>query len=159
MNPRIVTILQAHILRIEWEPIAFDFPSIKPFEGNILDIKPIPYRPFKGGEYQYAVALPIHLNHRLNLSVSQWASEACPGTNGSRCVHVRPDLQRRSPLSRGLPHTFSPAYEYPSVSSDNCALARPAVLRIPQDQRVPHPDAPRQGGHVPLAATGGRWFG
>ncbi|KAF7799083.1 hypothetical protein EIP86_010313 [Pleurotus ostreatoroseus] len=35
----------------EWTPVAFRYPRIEPCLERLEDVKPIPYRPFKWGEY------------------------------------------------------------------------------------------------------------
>ncbi|KAH9938721.1 uncharacterized protein B0H18DRAFT_968444, partial [Fomitopsis serialis] len=37
-----------------WEPAVFDYPQVEPCTDDLNTIKPIPYRPFRWGEYQYA---------------------------------------------------------------------------------------------------------
>ena len=39
-------------LLLEWTPAAFEYPRIEPRRGPLDTVKPIPYRPFKWGEYQ-----------------------------------------------------------------------------------------------------------
>ncbi|KZT74535.1 hypothetical protein DAEQUDRAFT_734812 [Daedalea quercina L-15889] len=41
----------------EWSPVKFDYPHVKPFEEDILNVKPIPYRPFKWGEYHVTMGI------------------------------------------------------------------------------------------------------
>jgi hypothetical protein len=35
-----------------WVPLAFEYPEVIPCLHPIRDVKPVPYRPFKWGEYQ-----------------------------------------------------------------------------------------------------------
>ncbi|EMD40976.1 hypothetical protein CERSUDRAFT_111549 [Gelatoporia subvermispora B] len=35
----------------EWTPVAFDYPRVEPFQGDLSSVRPIPYRPFRWGEY------------------------------------------------------------------------------------------------------------
>ncbi|KAL4075697.1 hypothetical protein J3A83DRAFT_2022720 [Scleroderma citrinum] len=35
-----------------WTPEKFDYPEITPYPDALVDIRPIPYRPFRWGEYQ-----------------------------------------------------------------------------------------------------------
>ncbi|KAH9843744.1 uncharacterized protein C8Q71DRAFT_719459 [Rhodofomes roseus] len=41
----------------EWSPVAFDYPAIEPFNEDIMNVKPIPYRPFKWGEYHVTMGI------------------------------------------------------------------------------------------------------
>ena len=36
----------------EWTPVAFEYPRFAPCESHFSTLKPIPYRPFKWGDYQ-----------------------------------------------------------------------------------------------------------
>ena len=36
----------------EWTPVAFEYPRFAPCENHFSTLKPIPYRPFKWGDYQ-----------------------------------------------------------------------------------------------------------
>lgn len=40
-------------LLLEWTPVAFAYPHVEPCREDVAAIKPVPYRPFKWGEYQY----------------------------------------------------------------------------------------------------------
>ncbi|KZT12648.1 uncharacterized protein LAESUDRAFT_640177 [Laetiporus sulphureus 93-53] len=40
-----------------WHPVEFDYPAIEPFEGDIMTLKPIPYRPFRWGEYHVTMGI------------------------------------------------------------------------------------------------------
>ena len=39
-------------VRAEWNPVAFDYPRFGPCGAHFSALKPIPYRPFKWGDYQ-----------------------------------------------------------------------------------------------------------
>ncbi|KAI0346975.1 hypothetical protein BDW22DRAFT_482216 [Trametopsis cervina] len=40
-----------------WTPVAFDYPRVEPCPTDPLTLKPIPYRPFKWGEYRVSMGL------------------------------------------------------------------------------------------------------
>ncbi|KAI0092520.1 hypothetical protein BDY19DRAFT_990236 [Irpex rosettiformis] len=41
----------------EWKPVQFDYPTIVPSADDPRNIRPVPYRPFKWGEYQVMMGL------------------------------------------------------------------------------------------------------
>ncbi|KAI0081015.1 hypothetical protein K474DRAFT_1657199 [Panus rudis PR-1116 ss-1] len=41
----------------EWKPVSFTYPEVTPFPGDIASTKPIPYRPFKWGEYHVTMGI------------------------------------------------------------------------------------------------------
>lgn len=40
-----------------WEPAEFQYPRFAPFTGDITQVKPIPYRPFKWGDYHVTMGI------------------------------------------------------------------------------------------------------
>ena len=43
------------ILIEAWKPVHFNYPTITPFPTDPLEMKPIPYRPFREGEYPFVL--------------------------------------------------------------------------------------------------------
>ncbi|GBE79122.1 hypothetical protein SCP_0203190 [Sparassis crispa] len=41
----------------EWTPVVFDYPKIEPFTGDLSAVKPIPYRPFRWGDYHVTMGI------------------------------------------------------------------------------------------------------
>ncbi|OCH95886.1 hypothetical protein OBBRIDRAFT_442056 [Obba rivulosa] len=41
----------------EWTPVAFEYPRVEAFVGDLSDVKPIPYRPFRWGEYYVTMGI------------------------------------------------------------------------------------------------------
>ncbi|PCH41571.1 hypothetical protein WOLCODRAFT_137476 [Wolfiporia cocos MD-104 SS10] len=41
----------------EWAPVQFDYPHVDPFIEDISNVKPIPYRPFRWGEYHVTMGI------------------------------------------------------------------------------------------------------
>ena len=40
-------------------PVDFEYPRVEPWRGDLEKVRPIPYRPFKWGEYQCVVGLRL----------------------------------------------------------------------------------------------------
>lgn len=38
-----------------WKPVHFNYPTITPLATDPLSMKPIPYRPFRAGEYPFVL--------------------------------------------------------------------------------------------------------
>ncbi|OSD01781.1 hypothetical protein PYCCODRAFT_472517 [Trametes coccinea BRFM310] len=41
----------------EWTPVAFDYPRLEPHKEHFSNVKPIPYRPFKWGDYHVTMGI------------------------------------------------------------------------------------------------------
>ncbi|EKM59559.1 uncharacterized protein PHACADRAFT_250145 [Phanerochaete carnosa HHB-10118-sp] len=41
----------------EWTPVAFEYPAIAPCREDVSAVKPVPYRPFKWGEYHVTMGI------------------------------------------------------------------------------------------------------
>ncbi|KAH9950050.1 hypothetical protein B0H21DRAFT_21333 [Amylocystis lapponica] len=41
----------------EWTPVAFDYPRVEPFVDDLKSVKPVPYRPFRWGDYHVTMGI------------------------------------------------------------------------------------------------------
>ena len=56
----------------EWDPVVFRYPLVEACPRSLTEIKPIPYRPFRWGAYQYAFLLSLFAPLSVILVVLRW---------------------------------------------------------------------------------------
>ncbi|KAI0643676.1 hypothetical protein C8Q79DRAFT_1002294 [Trametes meyenii] len=79
----------------EWTPVAFDYPQLEPSKEHFSQVKPIPYRPFKWGDYHVTMGIrPLPFDEWIELDREfPQVHKVCEyriRTRGDRLVGVHP---------------------------------------------------------------------